>query len=468
MIDPAVPAGFPADFLWGVATASYQIEGAAAVDGRSPSIWDTFSRTGGVVEGHSGDVACDHYHRFREDLDLLQWLGVGAYRFSIAWPRVQPGGRGPVEPRGVAFYDRLVDGLLERGIEPWASIYHWDLPQVVEDEGGWPVRDTAYRLAEYAAAIHDVLGDRVAGWITMNEPWCVALLGYAAGVHAPGRQDDAAAVRATHHSLLAHGLATEALRAQGARNVGIALNLYHVEAASDSEADRDAARRVDGIQNRLFLDPVLRGTYPADVLDDLAAVTDFGHVHDGDLELIGAPIDFLGINYYSLYTVAAGTDGGELDADAEAVGAHGAQRSPWVGSRNVVFRSTGRPRTAMGWEVASDGLREVLVRVAREYSPPPIYVTENGAAYVDEIQDGDVDDTERIAYVGGHLEACAEAIGAGVDLRGYFLWSLLDNFEWSWGYTRRFGIVHVDYASQVRTPKASARWYRQLLAADQA
>jgi len=460
---------FPADFVWGVATAAYQIEGAAAVDGRSPSIWDTFSRTGGVVEGHSGDVACDHYHRWREDLDLLQWLGVDAYRFSVAWPRVQPGGNGPAEPRGLAFYDRLVDGLLERGIQPWASLYHWDLPQAREDAGGWPERDTAYRFAEYAGIVHDVLGDRVAGWITMNEPWCVSLLGYAAGVHAPGRQEDAAAIRAVHHVHLAHGLAMDVLRARGVQGLGYAPNLYHVTAASDSEADRDAARRIDGLQNRLFLDPVLRGTYPADVVDDLAPVTDFSFVRDGDLELIAAPIDFLGVNYYSIYTVAAATGDPTRDAtdpDAARTGAHGAERTPWVGSRNVVFRSSGKPLTAMGWEVDADGLRQVLVRVADEYDAPPIYVTENGAAYTDVLHDGDVEDEERIAYVGGHLEACAAAIAEGVDLRGYFLWSLMDNFEWSWGYTRRFGIVHVDYETQARTPKASARWYRELMAGD--
>ena len=464
---PAHPGVFPADFVWGVATAAYQIEGAANLDGRSPSIWDTFSRNGGVVEGHSGDVACDHYHRSREDLDLLQWLGVDAYRFSIAWPRVQPDGRGLLNPRGVAFYDRLVDGLLERAIQPWASLYHWDLPQGLEDAGGWPERETAYRMAEYAGLIYDALGDRVRGWITINEPWCVSFLGYAAGVHAPGRQDDVAAVHAAHHALLAHGLAVDALRARGATNVGITTNLYHVMAASESAADIDAARRVDGLQNRFFLDPVLRGSYPADVIDDLAAVTDFAHVHDGDLALIGAPIDFLGVNYYSRYRVAAASsNGGQTDAESAKAGAHGARRPPWVGSEDVVFRSSGLPLTAMGWEVDSDGLRQVLVRVAREYDAPPIYVTENGAAYTDVLRDGDVDDPERIAYVNGHLAACAAAIAEGADLRGYFLWSLLDNFEWSWGYTRRFGIVHVDYATQVRTPKASARWYRQLMAGD--
>jgi beta-glucosidase len=286
-------------------------------------------------------------------------------------------------------------------------------------------------------------------------------------VHAPGRQDDVAAVRAAHHALLAHGLGVEALRAQGAANLGITTNLYHVMAASDSAADLDAARRVDGLQNRLFLDPVLRGAYPADVVEDLSGVSDFGHVHDGDLELIGAPIDFLGVNYYSRYTVAAASsDNGHADAASAKAGAHGARRAPWVGSADVVFRSSGLPLTAMGWEVDSDGLRQVLVRVAREYDAPPIYVTENGAAYPDILRDGHVDDRDRIAYVNGHLAACAAAIAEGADLRGYFLWSLLDNFEWSWGYTRRFGIVHVDYATQVRTPKASARWYRQLMAGD--
>ncbi len=381
---------------------------------------------------------------------------------------MQPAGRGPLNPRGVDFYDRLVDGLLERGIQPWASLYHWDLPQVLEDAGGWPERDTAYRLAEYAALIYEALGDRVTGWITINEPWCVSFLGYAAGVHAPGRQDDVAAVHAAHHALLAHGLAVDALRAQGATNVGITTNLYHVMAASDSEADLDAARRVDGLQNRFFLDPGAARFLPGR-RDRGPGGGDRLRARAGRRSRADRGADRLPRRS----TTTAATGSPRQAATGGRPTRRRRRREPTArdgrrgwGREDVVFRSSGLPLTAMGWEVDSDGLRQVLVRVAREYDAPPIYVTENGAAYADVLRDGDVDDPERIAYVNGHLAACAAAIAEGADLRGYFLWSLLDNFEWSWGYTRRFGIVHVDYATQVRTPKASARWYRQLMAGD--
>jgi beta-glucosidase len=471
----AAPQGraLPDGFLVGAATAAFQIEGATSEDGRGRSIWDTFAGVdGAVLEGDTGDPACDHYHRWEADLDLLAWLGVGAYRFSVAWPRIQPDGRGPWEARGLAFYDRLVDGLLSRDIAPWVTLYHWDLPQPLEDAGGWPSRDTAYRFADYASAVYDRLGDRAAGWITLNEPWCSAFLGYAAGVHAPGRREGDAAVRAVHHLLLGHGLAAAGIRSRDAKaSVGITLNLYPVAPASPSDVDADAARRIDGLANRIFLDPVLKGAYPADVVADLGGPGGWTHVHGGDLATIAAPLDFLGVNYYSPHTVrgtggraAVPDDGDENDQDPGA-GAGGQQvrvGSPWVGSPDVEFVDTGLPKTAMGWEVDPDGLRQVLARLDDDYACPPLYVTENGAAYADEVVDDKVSDPERQAYLAAHVGALLDAVDAGVDVRGYFVWSLLDNFEWSFGYTRRFGIVHVDYRTQVRTPKASADWYRSL------
>jgi len=475
MVRPST-GGFPHDFVWGAATAAYQIEGAAAQDGRGPSIWDTFSHTPGrVLGGDTGDVACDHYHRWPEDLDLLSWLGVGAYRFSIAWPRIVPDGRGPVEPRGLAFYDRLVDGLLERGIQAWGTLYHWDLPQPLEDAGGWTARDTAYRFAEYAGVVNEALGDRLTGLATLNEPWCSAFLGYAAGVHAPGRCDDAAALAAVHHLLLGHGLALQAMRAQGrSAQLGITLNVYPVAPASDSPQDVDAARRIDGVGNRIFLDPLLRGSYPADVVQDLAGISDFGFVQDGDLALISAPLDFLGENYYSPNTVAAAGSpaarAAELvqpaPADDEPQWHEGLgfarSQSPWTGARDVVFCPQGFPVTQMGWEVEPAGLRRVLNRLVDDYDCPPLYVTENGAAYPDVLADGAVDDAQRTSYLAGHADSLRDAIGDGVDVRGYFLWSLLDNFEWAYGYARRFGAIHVDFQTLHRTPKRSAHWYRDL------
>jgi len=449
---------FPSDFLWGAATAAYQIEGAWDEDGRGQSIWDTFSRTPGrVLEGHSGDVACDHYHRWKTDLDLLSWMGVGAYRFSVSWPRWQPAGSGPAEPRGAAFYDRLVDGLLERGIQPWVTLYHWDLPQTLQDLGGWPARDTAGRFAEFAELVHSVLGDRVSGWITVNEPLCAAFLGYASTIHAPGTCDDGQALRAAHHMLLGHGLAMSALRDNGATNVGISLNNYPVRAASDFPEDVDAARRVDGIMNRIFLDPLLRGAHPKDVVADLAGITDFSFVEDGDMAVVSAPLDFLGVNYYTSHVVAAGDRDRPQDLD---------ENSPWIGCRDTVFVPQDCPRTLMGWDVQPQGLRKLLNRIHEDYECPPLYVTENGAAYDDVLIDGEVNDPERTSYLDSHLRAARDAIEDGVDLRGYFVWSLLDNFEWSWGYTRRFGIVHVDYGTLERTPKASAHWFRSVVRAN--
>jgi beta-glucosidase len=446
---------FPAGFRWGGSTAAYQIEGAVTEDGRGPSIWDAFARTpGAVAGGDTGDVACDHYHRFRADVKLMAELGLTAYRFSVAWPRVQPDGSGPANQAGLDFYRRLVDELLGYGIEPWLTLYHWDLPEPLEDAGGWPVRDTAARFAEYAGLVHGTLGDRVDRWITLNEPWCASFLGYGSGVHAPGRRDGASAVRAAHHLLLGHGLAVQALRAaQPGVEIGLAPNLYAVSPATDRPADADAARRIDGLANRFFLDPVLRGSYPADVLADLAAakVTDLGHVRDGDLAMIASPGTFLAVNYYSRYVVAAG--------------ARRQFPSAWPGSEQVQFVSRGWPVTAMGWEIDAAGLSETLIRLHREYPPLPLYVTENGAAFEDPVgPDGRVHDLDRIAFLDAHLRACHDAIAAGAPVGGYFIWSLLDNFEWAQGFSKRFGIVHVDYPTQRRTPKASAGWYAQVIA----
>ncbi|WP_412543456.1 beta-glucosidase [Longispora sp. K20-0274] len=452
------PLGLPADFVLGAATAAYQIEGAVAVDGRGPSIWDTFSHTPGrILGGDTGDTAIEHHARYPADVAVMAALGLDAYRFSVSWSRVQPDGRGAVNQAGLDFYSRLVDTLLDNGIEPWLTLYHWDLPQALEDAGGWPARDTAHRFADYAELVHAALGDRVRKWTTLNEPWCSAFLGYGSGVHAPGRRDGADAVRAAHHLMLGHGLA--ARRLPGAE-VGITLNLYATSPAGP--ADGDAVRRIDGLQNRFFLDPVLLGGYPADVVADLAGVTDFGHVRDGDLATIAAPLDFLGVNYYTRNVVGTGGPG-----DGDGHGAPGLDvGSPWPGSEHVRFVRRGLPTTAMGWEIDAPGLVEVLHRVHTEYPALPLYVTENGAAFHDEVgPDGGVHDPERVAYLDAHLRACAEAVAKGVPLRGYFAWSLFDNFEWSWGYARRFGLVHVDYASQRRTVKDSGRWYRDLIAA---
>jgi beta-glucosidase len=453
---------FPAGFLWGAAAAAYQIEGAAQEDGRTPSIWDTFSLVPGrVVGGETGDVACDHYHRYREDVRLMADLGLRSYRLSLSWPRLQPGGRGPVNRAGLDFYQRLVDELLAHGIEPWITLYHWDLPQPLEDAGGWPERDTAARFAEYAALAHGELGDRVGYWSTLNEPWCSAFLGYASGVHAPGRAQPEASLAAAHHLLLGHGLATEAMRGQrpGSR-LGITLNLYPVSPHGPSDADADAARRIDGLANRLFLDPLLAGGYPEDVVRDLAGVTDFGFVRAGDLATISTGIDLLGVNYYSRHVVS-----GPVPAagPGPAGGTGPAVASSWPGSEHVRFRDRGLPVTAMGWEIDPGGLLEVLRRLGAEYPDLPLYITENGAAFDDEIDaDGTVHDPRRQDYIAQHLRACHTAIGEGVDLRGYFAWSLMDNYEWAWGYTRRFGVVYVDYPTQRRIPKFSGRWYAEV------
>jgi beta-glucosidase len=445
---------FPDGFLWGAATASYQIEGAVTEDGRTASIWDTFSHTPGrVVGGDNGDVACDHYHRYADDVAMMSKLGLSAYRFSIAWPRVQPGGRGPANQAGLDFYRRLVDELLDHNIQPWVTLYHWDLPQELEDAGGWPVRDTAYRFADYSGIVHEALGDRVHHWITLNEPWCSSFLGYGNGHHAPGRTNGADALAATHHLLLGHGLATQAIKAADpAAQVGITLNLHSLAAHSDSPADLDALRRIDGVGNRIFLDPLFKAEYPADVAADVAHLTDLGFIGAGDLETIATPADFMGVNYYTRSVVAAPVPGA------------GTHDGTWPGSEDVTFLKRGLPVTQMDWEIDAAGLTALLNRITRDYGAIPLYITENGAAYPDEVgADGTVADPARIDYYDQHLRACLDSIGAGVPLRGYFAWSLMDNFEWAWGYEKRFGLVHVDYETQVRTPKNSALWYGNVI-----
>jgi beta-glucosidase len=436
---------FPPGFVWGVATSAYQIEGGTDLDGRSPSIWDTFCRRPGAIRhGDDGRVAADHRRRWATDVGLLAELGVGAYRFSIAWPRA-------ATASGLDFYRRLADDLLEAGVEPVVTLYHWDLPQALEDAGGWPVRDTAERFAEYAAAMGSALGDRVRRWATICEPWCVSMLGYASGIHAPGRREPAAAVAAAHHLLLGHGLAVDALRATVALDaeIAITLNPYPVVAAGPSDADADAARRVDGVANRLWYDAVLRGHYPDDVLNDFSSVSDLAHIRDGDLAVISRPIDALGVNYYRRHHVRFG-------AGASA-------GSTWPGSLDVEVVDPGAATTASGWAIEPDGLLETLLRLTRDYDPPPVYVHESGAAFDDEADAaGNVDDQDRLHYLRDHIRVAHEALAAGVDLRGFFVWSLLDNFEWAEGYSKRFGIVRVDFQTQRRTPKASARWYGQV------
>jgi beta-glucosidase len=441
----------PADFVVGSATASYQVEGATREDGRGESIWDAFARVpGAIADGSTGDLADDHYHRYPEDVALMADLGLDAYRFSIAWPRIQPDGTGTVNRAGIDFYRRLAESLHEHGITPWATLYHWDLPQALEDRGGWLQRDTALRFADYAEKVSEALGDLVSDWITLNEPWCSAFLGYASGHHAPGRALGSRSAHAAHHLLVGHGHALEALRATvPSARVGTTLNLYSVAPASGSEADADAARRIDGLSNRLFLDPVLTGSYPADVLDDLGETEWFAeNATDDDLRRISAPIDFLGINYYSRHTVASGSSP-----------AAGEPASAYPGSEHVRFVRTGAPVTQMGWEIHPDGMVDVL-RQANALAPGlPLYITENGAAYPDRVDaEGRIDDPERAEYLQAHFEAARDAIAEGLPLGGYFIWSLMDNWEWAWGYSRRFGIVHVDYETQKRTPKRSAEW----------
>ncbi|MEV4636001.1 GH1 family beta-glucosidase [Actinoplanes sp. NPDC049548] len=443
---------FPDGFIWGAATASYQIEGAVHEDGRGPSIWDTFSRTPGrVYAGHTGDVACDHYHRYVEDVAIMADLGLGSYRYSIAWPRIQPDGTGPVNTRGLDFYDRLTDELIGKGIDPVVTLYHWDLPQTLEDRGGWTVRETAEAFAEYAAIVHARLGDRVRTWTTLNEPWCSAYLGYGSGRHAPGVQDPAAAFRAVHHLLLGHGLAARALRAAGAQGVSITLNPAAVFPLDpQNAADVAAARIVDGLHNRIFLDPLLRGAYPDDMREHMARFTDLSHIREGDEAIINAPIDVLGVNFYTPAYVSA------------KPGQPASPENP--GTEGIAFRPPVGPITDIGWQIEPAALTKLLDRIHTDYGVP-MMITENGAAYPDgpSGETGEVHDTDRIEYLDTHLRACLEAISHGVDLRGYFAWSLMDNFEWAEGYKMRFGIVHVDYTTQQRVPKDSAKWYREVI-----
>ncbi|NHC13114.1 GH1 family beta-glucosidase [Motilibacter deserti] len=466
---PAGGRGFPAGFRWGAATAAYQVEGAVDADGRGPSIWDTFSALPGkVAGGDTGAVAADHYARYRDDVALMGRLGLTDYRFSVAWPRVVPDGSGVVNAKGLDFYSRLVDALLDAGIAPVATLYHWDLPQRLEDAGGWGARDTAYRFADYAAAVARKLGDRVGTWTTLNEPWCTAFLGYGSGVHAPGRTDGATALRAAHHLNLAHGLAMGAIAPHvGGAERGVTLNVHAVRPGSSDPADVDAARRVDAVGNRVFLGPLLAGEYPADLLEDTAAVTDWSFVRDGDLDAArSSPVTMLGVNYYNPVAVRAfDPTSGRAPSLADGHGPRAA--SPWPGCEGVEFVPLPGPYTAMGWPVDESGLYDVLARVARDAPGLPVMVTENGAAFDDEVSaDRRVHDPLRVDYLRRHLEAVHRAIADGVDVRGYFVWSLLDNFEWAYGYRKRFGIVHVDYATQRRTPKDSAYFYRRVIEAN--
>jgi beta-glucosidase len=439
---------FPEGFLWGSATSSYQIEGAWDVDGKGESIWDRFAHTPGrIKDGSTGDVANEHYTRWPQDIALMKELGLDAYRFSIAWPRVFPDGRGAIEPRGVDFYNRLVDGLLEAGITPFATLYHWDLPQALQDQGGWGNRETAYAFAEYADVVSRALGDRVKQWMTINEPWCVSFLSHGIGEHAPGLNDWPLALRTAHHVLLAHGLAVPALRANSPdANVSIVLNFTAPVPATDSPEDRKAARLFDGFFNRWFLDPVTGRNYPADMVEHFTSVgmlpTGLDFVQPGDMEIIAAPTDGLGVNYYSRNVLEAGGPMGFESSNEHAT----------------------LPRTEMDWEIYPQGLYELLCRLHFEYRIPQLYITENGCAMPDELAaDGKVHDTDRIDYLRGHFDAAARAIQAGVPLKGYFVWSLMDNFEWAWGFSKRFGLVWVDYETQVRTPKESAYWLRDLI-----
>ncbi|MFE6267434.1 GH1 family beta-glucosidase [Streptomyces goshikiensis] len=449
MTDHAIDlAALPRDFAWGTATSAYQIEGAVEEDGRAPSIWDTFSRTPGTIDGgDTGDTACDHYHRWREDIALMRGLGADAYRFSVAWPRVVPGGDGPVNPKGLDFYDRLVDGLLAAGITPCVTLYHWDLPQALQDRGGWPERATAEHFASYAGLVAERLGDRVTRWTTLNEPLCSAWIGHLEGRMAPGLTDLTAAVRASYHLLLGHGLATRAIRAAApGAEIGIVNNLSTIEPAGFGEADRAAAVRMDGHVNRWWLDPVHGRGFPADMREvygvDLPE-------RPGDCAAIAAPLDWTGLNYYFPQTVTADPGG------------------PAPYARQIA--RPGVPRTGMGWEIDASGIETLLMRLTEDYGARRILVTENGSSYPDTVGPGGaVHDPARAHYLTAHLAACARAARRGAPLAGYYAWSLLDNFEWAYGYDKRFGLVHVDYATQRRTVKTSGRRYAEVIAAHRA
>lgn len=468
---------FPSDFLFGAATAAFQIEGAAQEDGRRDSIWDAFCRVpGAVINADNGDVACDHYHRYRDDVALMKRMGLQTYRFSTSWSRVRPDG-GALNEKGVDFYKRLVDELLEADILPWLTLYHWDLPQALQEKGGWTVRETSDLFTEYALDMHDALGDRVNVWTTLNEPWCSSFLSYTAGLHAPGHYSPEEGMLASHHLLLGHGQVVQELRRRDeSLNLGITLNFTVADPADPTDpADVDVARRLDGQHNRWFLDPIFRGAYPADIVEDFraahpeATAAFEAAVQPGDLEVISSHLDSMGVNYYHGDLVSAEPPanpptGGDAPTDRPG-------QSPFPAGSGFA-NERGLPRTSMHWEVQYDGLRRLLERVSTEYAAPAgtvLYVTENGAAYDDvvDVEGGEarVHDAERVDFLRGHLGATLDAIENGADVRGYFYWSMLDNFEWAWGYEKRFGIVRVDYDTQERTVKDSGREYSRIIAA---
>jgi beta-glucosidase len=453
---PEVP--FPSEFLWGAATSSYQIEGAAHRGGRGPSIWDDFCDVPGqIAGGETGEIACGHYDRIDEDVKTMVDLGLRSYRFSISWSRVMPQGRGRTNPEGLAFYHRLVDRLVENNIVPCATLFHWDLPSGLEEIGGFRNRDTASWFSDYAALMVAELGDRVTMWATLNEPWCHAYLGHAAGVHAPGLTDDRAAVSVAHHQMLAHGLGVQAMRAErNGLELGLVLNPTNVVATGTPPPPEDSIRRIDAIHNRWWFDSAIKGVYPADIIDDLGFLAE--SIRSGDNDEICQKLDWIGVNYYSDLIVRHDT----VDPD----GASDALRTyPTV--TDVAAVKPDAIRTDMGWPVTPDGLTEILLRLRDEYPDlPPIYITENGCAYDDPVRNGRCVDTRRIDYLDHHLRALAEAIHDGVDIRGYFQWSLMDNFEWAHGFDMRFGLVHVDYATLARTPRDSAYWYRDVIKAN--
>lgn len=428
---------FPPDFVWGVATSAFQIEGAATADGKGPSTWDAFCKVPGVIaDASNGDMACDHYNKWETDLDIIADLGVNAYRFSISWPRVRPSGDGEWNMKGIGFYDRLIDGLLARGLQPYVTLNHWDLPNELQLQGGWVNRNTVHRFVEYAREMGRCLGDRVKSITTHNEPWVVATLGYDQGIFAPGIKNRAAAAQSSHHLLLSHGLALQALRADAVNcELGIVLNLSPMHPASNDQIDLERTKLEDGRLLRWYMDPLFGKGYPDDVLNDLKQ--DAPKVVAGDMETIATKMDFLGINYYSRSVISS--------------------KGAWD------VRSGGREITDMGWEIYPEGLTELLIRLNNDYDVPPMYITENGGAFKDALVDGRVHDTHRKEYISRHIAAMGEAMSHGVKMAGYMVWSLLDNFEWAFGYEKRFGIVHVDYNTQKRTLKDSALWYRSFL-----
>ena len=443
---------FGPDFVFGAATASYQVEGAVSEGGRGPSIWDTFTHTPGKIQDHqTGDVACDHYHRMEQDLDLMAEVGLDSYRFSIAWSRIQPTGTGSPNQAGLDFYSRLVDGLLERKIMPLVTLYHWDLPQALEDKGGWPARDTAYRFADYADIVARALGDRVTAWATLNEPWCSAMVGYASGVHAPGLRSPGKAVAAAHHLNLAHGLGVQALRSRTTADVGVVLNVHQIYPASDSGEDQHAWEIAQATGNWLYCDPMLKGRYDDLTVEAMRPHTEWEFVHDGDLDLIHQELDYVGLNYY-------------FPSTARAARSAPSGPTPWVGAENVEWVAPRPPLTEMGWPVVPQGLTDVLTGFHERYPDVDLIVSENGAAMPDRVlADGGVHDKDRIDYLDAHIRAVHDAMEKGVPVKGYYVWSLMDNFEWQHGFTKRFGVFRVDYDTCDRTWKDSARWYQRFL-----